>query len=134
QATPILRAERGRVLATAGAFLCLLALVQLGLFARALWRAAAKPETVGAASTVTPPAEPVVGTAAPVPSAVTPVPPPVAKTWMSPPAPGQLAAPSAPGSASLQGAPAGFGPPPIGSLALPSAAPSLPVTALPSPA
>ncbi len=119
QATPILRAERGRVLATAGAFLCLLALVQLGLFARALWRAAAKPEPAGVASTATPPAEPVAVTAAPVPPAVTPVPAPMAKTWMSPPAPGQLAAP---GSAPVAGAPTGFAPPPIGSLALPGAA------------
>jgi len=136
QATPILRAERGRVLATAGAFLCLLALVQLGLFARALWRAAAKPEPAVAASTVTPPAEPVVVTAdpvaTPVPLPVTPAPAPVAKTWMSPPPPGQLAAPSAPGSASPQRVPAGFGPPPIGSLALPVTVPS-PAAVAPAP-
>ncbi len=134
QATPILRAERGRVLATAGAFLCLLALVQLGLFARTLWRAAAKPAPTGVARTVTP--EPDAETAAPpatpTPPPVTPTPPPAAKTWMSPPAPGQLAAPAAPRTTS--GAPAGFGPPPIGSLALPAAAPSLPVTAPPPPA
>ena len=130
QATPILRAERGRVFATAGVFLCLLALVQLGLLARALWRAALKPEPAGVASTVTP--EPADEMAAPVTVSPAVTPPPVAKTWMSPPAPGQLAAPSAPGSASPQGAPAGFGPPPIGSLALPSSAPS-PAAVAPAP-
>lgn len=136
QATPILRAERGRVIATAGAFLCLLAVVQLGLFARALWRAAAKAGTEGAVSTITPPEQPAAETpapaAVPVTSSVSPAPAPLAKTWMSPPAPGQLAVPALPGNAFPQGVPAGFGPPPIGSFALPTTPPPLPVAA-PSP-
>lgn len=129
QATPILRAERGRVLATAGAFLCLLALVQLGLFARALWRAADKPEAetvaVAVAPPAPPPAEPPAASAPPAP-----VPAPVVRSWMSPPAPGQLAAPGRPPA---PGAPAGFAPPPIGSFALPGAT-AVPAPAAPAPA
>jgi len=153
QATPILRTDRGRVLAAAWVLLCLFAVVQIGLLARALWLAAGPPETAAVAPVTETVADPVVEirpklVAAPVaasptapaasalPSEPAAAPAPSKKNWMTPPAPGQLASPSAPQVTS-----GGLGPPPVGSLTLPSApaafnpplvSPSAPVTAAPA--
>lgn len=137
QATPILRAERGRVLATLSALLCLFALIQLGLLGLALWRAAKAPETTSVVATLAtmpePIREPEATPARPIQPAAAPVPAPAAKTWMSPPPPGQLAMPTASGTLPAPGAPAGFSPPPIGSLTLPGAPTPPPVPAPASP-